>query len=321
MLEFHKYFYNKIKNIMDLLTLSVKFMLGFGVLCLILYLFKIGYFPTEVTVGDSLVFFFISFSFSVIYIIFIMSNFALGFIVYLLLRFLLISISPKLLLNYIISHYNYWSIKVNFQFFKSLECIELLINIFSSIFLILLSFLILLIYSIDPLNVLLISGVSFLTYLLLSLFHNEYNKTKNEAFYKGVIIIPENQIEHYKEKHVALKNQKMIMCLIFGLATPLWGYFFDKENAIISSYSVNAITVNKKDSALFIHKDYAELIPKEFIVEKNQFKDYLRVIHVDVLLKGIGKNALLEFNFRNGDKLRREIPNESILIETHKSKK
>lgn len=313
--EFNEYLIKKIKNLAETLTTLTKLMLGFGVVCLIFYLFRIGYFPTEVTIGDSLVFFIIAFSFGLIYFIFILSNFSLGYLIFLIIKIIFISFSKKNLINFIISNYSYLLIPVNLNFFKSNIFFDILAKLGNFLILSFLSLFIIFIYNFSPFNIFVILICSLATFIFLKLFHEEYTNKRNEDLYNGVIILPENELEKLRATNLLNKKRRMMAFLCIGIFTPLWGYISDQENFSLSTFSVNSLIVNKKNGSVFIKKEFSDLIPENFVNKDIKLENYIQVKNTTILLKGLGKNALLSFTFDNGDEIRREVPNEAISTE------
>ena|GEM_PF-1609287 len=313
--EFNEYLIEKIKKLAEISTILTKLMLGFGVICLIFYLFRIGYFPTEVTIGDSLVFFIIAFSFGLIYFIFILSNFSLGYLIFLIIKITFIAFSKENLINFITNNYNYLITPININFFKDNLFFDILAKLGNFFILGFLSLFIIYIYNFNLLSIFVILICSLSTFIFLKLFHEEYTNKRNEDLYNGVLILPENELKKLRATNLLNKKRRMMAFLCIGIFTPLWGYISDKENFSLSTFSVNSLIVNKKNSSLFIKKEFSDLIPENFINKDIKLENYIQVKNTTILLKGLGKNTLLSFTFDNGDEIRREIPNEAISTE------
>lgn len=314
MQEFHQLLSEKLTQLINVSTLLAKLMLGFGVLCLIFYFFKIEYFPTDISIGDSLVFFVISFSFGLIYFLSLVAHYAFGCLVFGIINIILISFPNSFQSNFLVRNYCYFRHEVNLDFFKSGVFYDLLYKLGKICVIIFLSFFIIFLYDFNYLSLFIAVSVSISTYFGIRLFYDEYT-SKNEKAYTGAIILPNDELEKYRIISQRNKNNRMMGLLILGCIMPFWGYISDKENSKLLSFSVNSITVNKKKSFMLVKQEFKTLIPNEFIVKDESLKGYVRVKNIQVLLKGVGKNALLKFDFENGSTLRREIPNDAIFMD------
>lgn len=77
-MDFIIFLHQKIKIFVDCSALLFKFIIGFGVCLIILYFMYIGYFPTDLSLGDGLLFFLITVKFCFVYLLFLGSHYALG---------------------------------------------------------------------------------------------------------------------------------------------------------------------------------------------------------------------------------------------------
>ena len=78
MSEFIKFLFLKLEWLMGFGGLLTKFIIGFGVFLILMYFMYIGYFPTDLSLGDGLLFFLITIKFLFVYFVFISSHYALG---------------------------------------------------------------------------------------------------------------------------------------------------------------------------------------------------------------------------------------------------
>lgn len=78
MKEFLAYIYPYIEKIVEIGTTLAKFSLGLGVILITWYFIHIKYFPTDMELGDGLLFMMLTFKFMMLVIVFLLSHYALG---------------------------------------------------------------------------------------------------------------------------------------------------------------------------------------------------------------------------------------------------
>ena len=77
-MDFILFLLQKTKNLLDYSGLLTKFVIGFGICLILIYFIYIGYFPTDLSLGDGLLFFLITIKFCFVYLLFLGSHYALG---------------------------------------------------------------------------------------------------------------------------------------------------------------------------------------------------------------------------------------------------
>lgn len=85
-MNFTLYLLHKIKLIVDNSGFIAKFIIGVGLCLILLYFWHIDYFPTDLSLGDGLLFFLITIKFLFIYVFFLASHYALGSVLLFCLR-------------------------------------------------------------------------------------------------------------------------------------------------------------------------------------------------------------------------------------------
>lgn len=77
-MNFTVFLLQKIKLIVDNSGFIAKFTIGVGICFILLYFWHIDYFPTDLSLGDGLLFFLITIKFLFVYALFLGSHYALG---------------------------------------------------------------------------------------------------------------------------------------------------------------------------------------------------------------------------------------------------
>lgn len=113
------------------------------------------------------------------------------------------------------------------------------------------------------------------------------------------------------------KYTQMSMALIFMLGFPVYFYSVFTENKKLTDFSLKSLQENDKNAIYFVKKEHKDLFPKNNIIEQG---DYIKLKYAKVILRGFGRNALIEYkpvNDKNdvssiSDKV--EVPNEDLQI-------
>ena len=118
------------------------------------------------------------------------------------------------------------------------------------------------------------------------------------------------------------KNIKLSMMLLYILLVPSTVYVFyaEKSKNIFINIALGSVREDEKNSLIFIKSEYKDFFPKLSIGEKKG--EYVEVKGGEILLKGIGKNALIQYKTKTKDqnskdvkiKVKVEVPNEALLI-------
>ncbi|ENW93046.1 hypothetical protein [Acinetobacter dispersus] len=294
MYDFFNFIFEKLKNLLDISTIFFKLSIFFGIVMSLNYFRKINYLPKDLTIGDGLSFILISCKFALIFIFFIGSIVVGSGIVN------LVYISSKkiykwrkLLLPMLILKAT--SILIcdlaTLKFYeKCMIAIGYIFALWGS-------------YIFYPLfwqENLLGFLLYFLCCVIAAVFIHVFEFTKNRTD------LP------IKEQHT-----QMVMALVFTAIFPLiiYGYFSDKYK--LSDFSTSSLTETDKNAVLYLKKEEVGLFPSE-IIEKTESDEYVILTHTMIRLRGFGRNALVEYLFRDNEGVLRgdqvEVPNDAIQI-------
>lgn len=315
MSEFLKFLFLKIEWLIGFSGLITKFIIGFGICLILCYFIYIDYFPTDLSLGDGLLFFLITVKFCFVYLLFLGSHYALGNTLVSILSVLknicitLFYFREKLakkLLNLIF-------IKLNFK--ESIDkfgkfFIKFLLSLFGLAF-------VFVFYGGKSLNLLTMAFLSLLLKVCIDKFikHLKIEKLNNEELTGS-------------EKND--KNKKLLIILLYILIVPSVVYLFyaGKESNFLINNTLGSVREDDKNSLIYIKLVFKDFFPEARIGEKKG--EYIEVKDAEVLLRGVGKNALVQYTSKakdqNGNmvpiKVKVEIPNDSLLIirRTHNQK-
>jgi len=302
--KFTLFLIQKIKMLVDNSGFIAKFIIGIGICFILLYFMHIEYFPTDLSLGDGLLFFLITIKFLFIYLIFLGSNYALGsvFIFFLKVIKYFFNFLCSLRINLSKGLIDLIFLKIDFKnIFNQIGkgFIKLLFCIFGLFF----SFLF---YSGKSINLLI---MVFLSILL---------KVCIDEFIKKLRVNNEKLTEVESKE----KNIKLSMILLYILFTPSVVYVFyaERENNVFINKILGSVREDEKNSLIFIKAGFEDFFPKSQIGQKKG--EYIEVKGAEVLLRGVGKNALIQYITEAEDqmgsevkiKVKVEIPNESLLI-------
>ncbi|WP_284084491.1 hypothetical protein [Acinetobacter nosocomialis] len=287
---FSNFLISRLSSIVKVSTDIFKISLFFGVVLSIYHFYKIDYLPKDLTIGDGFLFILISSKFLLIGSIFIGSSLVVGFIIFKLCKTL------------------YLLYKEKFFFvdkFINKALIFLSKENWDEKFLITLGTLILVPVSIvigigfwgeSWIGLSFFGATSFITYI----FFNVFKRTKNHS-------------DLFDDK----KYTQMSIALIFMLSFPVYFYSVFTENKKLTDFSLKSLQENDKNAIYFVKKEHKDLFPKNNIIEQG---DYIKLKYAKVILRGFGRNALIEYkpvNDKNqvssiSDKV--EVPNEDLQI-------
>ena len=118
------------------------------------------------------------------------------------------------------------------------------------------------------------------------------------------------------------KNIKLSMMLLYILLVPSSVYVFyaEKSKNIFINTVLGSVREDEKNSLIYIKDGFKDFFPESKIGKK--MGEYVEIKGGEILLKGVGKNALIQYttkiNNKNGGevkiKVKVEIPNEALLI-------
>lgn len=287
----------------------IKAIIAIGILCLVAYLLTIGYIPSEISFGDTLIFLLIFIACSIVYAGLSMVLFFFG-----------ISLTP---LVYMIFSTIDKYLPAHLRIGKKLPFPKISITTFviSIYFLYIIRNLLLLHWKIS-LYVAITAG-------FISLFYYPFymNRQKIKEFdnkfenLKDIIDDPDasenlKTFARIKLKRLETHIKDSIQIALFLILTPLVPMFFIGDiGKVFLDFTMQKTGVSIEKATLYIKAPYANLIdlPKTTTKELRQqqifiFKD------VKVLFQGIGKNTLVSYKVKNIEK-QIVIPNEYIIVE------
>lgn len=136
-------------------------------------------------------------------------------------------------------------------------------------------------------------------------------------------------IENLKENNEKLlengnneKNIKLSLMLLYILLVPSSVYIFisEKSKNVFINIALGSVREDEKNSLIYIKTGFKDFFPESKIGQ--QKGEYIEIKGGEILLKGVGKNALIQYitttKDRNGNevkiKIKVEVPNEALLI-------
>ncbi|MDN5488867.1 MAG: hypothetical protein L0G93_09620 [Acinetobacter sp.] len=302
-------FLNNFSQWHEVTLTTIKAIIAIGIMCLVAYLLSIGYIPSEISFGDTLVFLLIFVACSIVYTGLSMVLFFFG-----------ISLTPLVYLIFTtVDKYLPPHIRIGKKLpFPKISILTLGASIY-------------LLYSLRSLLLLhwKISLYVAVTSAFIALFYYAFyiNRQKIKEFgnkfenLKDIIDDPDasdnlKKFAKTKLKRLETHIKDSIQIALFLIMTPLLPMFFIGDiGKVFLEYTMQKTGVSIEKATLYIKAPYANLIdlPKTTTKELSQnqifiFKD------VKVLFQGIGKNTLISYNVKNIEK-QIVIPNEYITVE------
>ncbi|MHC5171470.1 hypothetical protein ACVIAJ_14125 [Acinetobacter johnsonii] len=284
--------------------LLTKFIIGFGVFLILMYFMYIGYFPTDLSLGDGLLFFLITIKFLFVYFVFISSHYALGSLLLGVFLFF------KKIFRFILLLRKNFSQKIMDLFFKKIELKDSLNKLGRFFFEILLSVIgvlfLIAFYKNQILNLLIMILLSFIVKFSIDKFLKEYRDNIGSA----------------SPDEIEAKNRRLLIMLLYIAIIPSIVYliYADKNKNFFISQTLESVREDEKNSLIFIKKGFKDFFPESKHGEEKG--GYIEIKGSEILLKGVGKNALMQYitkiKDRNGNevkiKVKVEVPNEALLI-------
>ncbi|WP_180161650.1 hypothetical protein [Acinetobacter sp. YH12040] len=304
MSEFIKFLFLKLEWLMGFSGLLTKFIIGFGVFLILMYFMYIGYFPTDLSLGDGLLFFLITIKFLFVYFVFISSHYALGSLLLGIFRFF-----KKIFRSILLLRKNFLQ-KIMDLFLKKIELkdslnksgrflFEILLSVIGVLFLI--AF-----YKNQILNLLIMILLSLIVKFSIDKFLKEYRDNIGSA----------------SPDEIEAKNRRLLIMLLYIAIIPSIVYliYADKNKNFFISQTLESVREDEKNSLIFIKKGFKDFFPESKHGEEKG--EYIEIKGSEILLKGVGKNALMQYmtkiKDRNGNevkiKVKVEVPNEALLI-------
>ncbi|MFW1777584.1 hypothetical protein ACG9XQ_10770 [Acinetobacter baumannii] len=302
MKEFLAYIYPYIEKIVEIGTTLAKFSLGVGVILITWYFIYIRYFPTDMELGDGLLFMMLSFKFMILLLLFLISHYALGKTIEKIL------ISCKGIFIFFkapIANAKLLVSKISLEKFeKSLDRYFLYIcYTIVAVFLMLILFY----FYEDTINSnlksILINSSLFIVYTacILKIVDSTLQDFKKNS----------DNSDNSKNKKILFK----VMFLFFLPISYIMYYQSDSESKFLLFSSSLVRETNNNKITIYVKKDYISFFEKKRPHEAKG--SYIPVDEVEVVLRGVGKNALLRQKKQIGKNIevqKIEIPNDSILI-------
>lgn len=287
----------------------IKAFIAIGILCLVAYLLTIGYIPSEISFGDTLIFLLIFFACSIVYAGLSMVLFFFG-ISLMPLVYLIISIVDK----YLPQHSR---IGKKLPFPK----ISILISGASLYFIYIMRNLLLLHWEIG-LYVLMTSVFISLFYYAFYINRQKIKEFSNKFENLKEIVDDPDASENFKTfartklKRLETHIKDTIQITFFLILIPLVPMFFIGDiGKIFLDFTMQKTGVRVEKANLFIKTPYAHLIdlPKITTPELSEHQTFI-FKDIKILFQGIGKNTLIAYKIKNIEK-QVAIPNEYIIVE------
>ncbi|MDR0237210.1 hypothetical protein [Acinetobacter sp.] len=307
--NFSTRFLNNFNQWHELVLTSIKAIIAIGIMCLVAYLVSIGYIPSEISFGDTLVFLLIFVACSLVYGGMSMVLFFFG-----------ISLTPLVYLIFsTVDKYLPPHIRIGKKLtFPKISITTLFISIY---FLYVIRGLLLLHWK--------ISLYVALTSALIALFYYPFyiNRLKIKEFsnkfenLKEIIDDP-NASDNLKTfattklKRLEIHIKDSIQMTFFIVLTPLVPMFLIGDiGKLFLDYTMQKTGVSTEKATLYIKAPYANLIDLPKTTTKELSQDQIFIFKdVKVLFQGIGKNTLISYKVKNIEK-QIVIPNEYITVE------
>ncbi|WP_089604140.1 hypothetical protein [Acinetobacter piscicola] len=306
-------FLNNFSQWHELALTTIKAIIAIGILCLVAYLLTIGYIPSEISFGDTLIFLLIFAACSIVYAGLSMVLFFFG-----------ISLMPVVYLIFsTLDKYLPPHIRIGKKLpFPKVSIITLAASLY-------------LLYTIRGLLLLdwKISLYVVITASFISLFYYAFylNRQKIKEFnnkfenLKDIIDDPDasenlKMFARAKLKRLEIHIKDSIQIALFLILTPLVPmYFIGDIGKVFLDFTMQKTGVRIEKPTLYIKAPYANLIdlPKTSTHELKQQQTYI-FKDAKVLFQGIGKNTLVSYKLKNIEK-QIVIPNEYIIVERMRS--
>ncbi|MCZ3062272.1 hypothetical protein NYZ01_11835 [Acinetobacter baumannii] len=289
-----------------------KAIVAIGVQCLVVYLLTIGYIPSEISFGDTLIFLLIFAACSIVYAGLSIVLFFFG-ISLMPVTYIILNIVNK----YLPSHEK---IRDDLPFPK----ISIITFIASIWFIYIIRNLLLTHWQVSLYVGCTVSWIAFLYYAFyvkqkdIKIFSKKFKNIED-------IIDDIGASEHLKIfardklKKLETNIKNSIHVAIFLIVTPVAPMFFIPDiGDTFLNYAMQKTGVRIEKATLYIKEPYANLIelPKTNTKELSHYKTFI-FKDVKVLFQGIGKSTLVSYKVKNMEK-QLVIPNEYITVERSK---
>ncbi|MDC4821161.1 hypothetical protein OHV86_10010 [Acinetobacter baumannii] len=296
----------------DVALAMAKAIVAIGVFCLVTYLLTIGYIPSEISFGDTLIFLLIFAACSTIYFALSMVLFLLG-----------MSLMPVI---YIILKVSNKYLPPHKQFRDDLPFPKISITTFCLFIYFIYTFYGLF-FAFWQISLYAAITVSLIALLYYAFYVNRKDiKIFNKKFKNIEDIIDDNSAsenlktfakEKLKRLEISKRNSLQMACLL--ITVPLVYMFpFGGVGKVFLNSAMEKTGIRIEKATLYIKEPYANLIelPKTTTKELNHYKTFI-FKDVKVLFQGIGKSTLVSYKVKDMEK-QLVIPNEYITVERSK---
>lgn len=303
-MNFTLFLFRTIKVIVDNSGFIAKFIIGVGICLILLYFWHIDYFPTDLSLGDGLLFFLITIKFLFVYAFFLGAHYALGSIFIFFIKVV------RSFFKFIFSFRSLSFINLRKFFLKKFYFNKILDTTGKSIFKFLLySFgfvFVFAFYNEKSINLLIMVFLSILLKIFIDKFIDDWKENNTNL----------------KEDENSNNNIELLMMMLYILIFPSSVYIFyaEKTKNIFINIALGSVREDEKNSLIYIKTGFKDFFPESKIGQKKG--EYIEIKGGEILLKGVGKNALIQYitttKDRNGNevkiKVKVEVPNEALLI-------
>lgn len=302
-------FLNNFSHWHDAALTIIKAIIAIGVLCLVAYLLRIAYIPSEISFGDTLVFLLIFAAFSIVYAGLSMTLFFFGITLMPLASIIINTIDP-----YLPPH-----IRIGRKLpFPKISIIALGSSLY-------------LLYTIRGLfllhwkiNLYIVITVSFIALFSYPFYINrqKIKEFKNKFENLNDIIDDSDASENIKSfarkklKRLDTHVRDSIEISLFLILIPLVPMLFIGDiGKVFLDFTMQKTGIRVEKATLYIKEPYADLIdlPKTTTKALSQYQTFI-FKDVNVLFQGVGKNTLISYKVRNLEK-QLVVPNEYIVVE------
>lgn len=303
-MNFTLFLFRIIKVIVDNSGFIAKFIIGVGICLILLYFWHIDYFPTDLSLGDGLLFFLITIKFLLVYAFFLGSHYALGSVVIFVIRCLINFFKVLFSLRERLSKGLIDLIFIELHFSNVLNYLGK--NFIKFLFLTFGLAFVLIFYSGKSVSLLIMVLLSILLKIFIDKFIEDFKTTD--------VKLTEDE---NKDKNIRLS---MILLYILLVPSSVYVFYAEKSKNIFINMALGSVREDEKNSLIFIKSEFKEFFPESKNAEKKG--GYIEVKGGEILLKGIGKNALIQYTTKTKDqngnkvkiKVKVEVPNEALLI-------
>ncbi|MHA3092123.1 hypothetical protein [Acinetobacter brisouii] len=287
----------------------IKTIIAIGILCLVAYLLTIGYIPSEISFGDTLIFLLIFVACSIVYAGLSMVLFFFGIslrpVVYWVFSIVDMYLPPHIRIGK----------KLPFPKISILTLGSSLYLLYTIRSLLLLDWKIRLYVALTSAFISLFSYAFYINWQKIKEFNNKFENLKD--------IIDDPDASENIKKFASIKLKRLeihikdsLQIAFFLILIPLVPMFFIGDiGKVFLDFTMQKTGVSVEKATLYIKAPYANLIdlPKTTTKELSQYQIFI-FKDIKVLFQGIGKNTLVSYKVKNIEK-QIVIPNEYIFVE------